>query len=85
MDKTLLDYKKLLLEALTEAQKQRRIREDWIQFERKVMWAETNRFRNLLGRGPVLETEIIRVESLALGHTDYSERWALYCAELVLS
>jgi len=48
-----------------------------------MMFDMVTRERAKLGKGPVPFAEIARVEQLCLGHTDYSEKYALYCAELV--
>lgn len=45
---------------------------------------EVNEHRALLGKPPVDAAAIERVERWALGHSDYSSKFALYCAELAL-
>lgn len=57
---------------------------EWIAAERKVMLDETNEWRALLGKPPVDIAAIERVERWATGHSDYSSKFALYCAEIAL-
>ncbi len=72
--------------ALSEAQAVRHKRPDlgWIAYERGVMFAAVQEERAKLGKAPVPLTEIERVERLACGHSDYTRKFALGCAELVL-
>ena len=56
----------------------------WVAYERKMMHEAVNRERTERSKKPIDVVEIKRVELLALGHTDYGEKFALYCAELVL-
>lgn len=74
-----------LLQSLSKAQEQRRQREDWIEYERNSMFDAVTRERTLLGKGPISMELVERAESMACGHVDYSSKFALYCAELVLS
>lgn len=86
-----------LLHVLAEAQKERPQRDslteradgtpelEWVAYERNVMKAEVNRIRAEAGREPVSLAQIERVEGQAVGHFDYSSKFALYCAELALS
>ena len=67
---------------ITEAKK-RHEREDWITMERTAMWEAVNRHRTQVGKEPVTVEEVERVEQLAVGHTDYGTKYALYCTELV--
>jgi hypothetical protein len=74
-----------LIERLTAAQKSGRgKRSDWVEHERQAMLDGVNEERVRMGKPPVEVSEIERVEILALG-SDYSEKLALYCAELVYS
>ncbi|MFI0900505.1 hypothetical protein [Streptomyces sp. NPDC020983] len=75
--------------ALTAAQKERPKRQamigdepEWVRYERDAMWAEVNAARAEAGLGPALLTDILRVEQQAVGHSDYTTKYALYCAEL---
>lgn len=56
----------------------------WVAFERDTMFDAVTRERAKLGKGPLPMKEIERVERMAVGHSDYSRKFALYCAELVL-
>lgn len=80
-----------LLNVLTEAQKQRKQRYDivggevgFVHFERHQMFNAVLKERQKLGLSPIKLSEIKRVETMACGHIDYSSKFALYCAELVL-
>lgn len=54
----------------------------WAAFERDVMFREVNRLRTEEGFEPVSIEEVMRVESWACGHLDYTAKFALYCAEM---
>lgn len=56
----------------------------WAVYEREQMLRTVNQERAKLRKQPLLIKEIEQVEQLAIGHTDYGEKFALYCAELVL-
>lgn len=83
---SLIRIRDALLGALTVQQARRKQYDgdDWIAAERKVMLDETNEWRALLGKPPVSVEQIHRVEQWATGHSDYSSKFALYCAELAL-
>lgn len=75
-----------LLEALS-AQQDMRKRYDgtkWIAAERDVMLDAVNAWRGQLGLRPVDLAAIERVERMAVGHSDYSSKFALYCAEIAM-
>lgn len=84
------------LGVLTEAQKERPQRDSlvegvdgcpelaWAAYERGVMHDEVNRVRAESGHEPVPLTLVERAEGQAAGHSDYSYKFALYCAELAL-
>lgn len=57
---------------------------EWVEKERNAMFNEINRQRSARGLSPISLKELMRVESMACGHIDYSTKFALYCAELVL-
>jgi len=57
---------------------------NWIEYEREMMHEAVTKERAKLGKGPIPITRVERVESMAAGHVDYSDKWPLYCAELVL-
>jgi hypothetical protein len=58
---------------------------EWTAFERSVMLDEVNRTREARGLGPVDPAEVRKADSLAAGHIDWAEKFALYCAEIALS
>lgn len=58
--------------------------EKWIIDMQLAMLAETNRLRDLQGLTPVGLKDIEDVEQMALGHSDYASKFALYCAELAM-
>lgn len=57
---------------------------EWIENERNVMFDGVNYQRSLRGKDPITLKELMRVETMASGHIDYSKKFSLYCAELVL-
>lgn len=80
------------LRVLSEAQelrpqKSKRIGDEleWVIYEREVMLKAVNAVRlqkNLLIEATMADVK--RAESCAAGHVDYSQKFALYCAELAL-
>lgn len=72
-----------LTHVLRVAAQQRSQRSDWIEFERNAMWKAVNDQREKLGRSPIPIQDVERVEGMAVGHTDYALKFALYCADLV--
>ena len=58
--------------------------ERWILHERKTMHDEVNLERSKVGKAPVPIEAVVRVERMAVGHSDFSSKFALYCAELVV-
>lgn len=85
-DYLLREVKASLLDVLSKQQARRDSYSDlmWIQDESNRMLRETNDWRGLLGKRPVAIEAIAKVETWACGHTDYSSKFALYCAEIVL-
>lgn len=79
----ILTTRDILLNKLGEAQRQRGKRLDWIEHERATMLDVVNCERTCMRKLPILLEDIERVEKRALGHSDYSYKFALYCAELV--
>lgn len=82
-----------LLAALTAAQEQRDQRPDlvdgpdgpeceWATFERATMHQGVNDIRAERGLSAIPLDAVTRVERLAVGHSDYSRKFAFYCAEL---
>lgn len=55
----------------------------WSYNEIETMRQEINRLRKLEGKSEVTWNDVARVEHMALGHSDYSSKFSLYCAELV--
>ena len=80
--------KEALAAAQYERDKRRNIGSDgqpeWIAHEFHVMHDETNRLRARLGRGPVDAEPIRHAEQMACGHIDYTTKFALYCADVVM-
>lgn len=54
----------------------------WAAFERARMHDTVNAIRAERGLPAVPVEDIVRVERHAVGHSDYSLKFALYCAEL---
>lgn len=83
---TRLELRDLLVQSFARKQKQRKgvAPEVWIEAELKWAAFEVNSRRTAVGKPPLILDEIRRVESSARGHTDYTEKFALYCVELVL-
>jgi hypothetical protein len=80
-----------LREVLRNAQKERPNRPayvnrefEWVGYEREVMFNAVNAERAKLGRTTICPSLVCIAENAAVGHTDYVEKFALYCAELVL-
>ena len=55
---------------------------EWVRYERDTMWQAVNAARADHGLPPALLTDILRAENSAVGHSDYTAKYALYCAEL---
>lgn len=79
------------LQVLSEAQelrpqKMRHIGDEleWVIYEREVMLRAVNAVRLQRDCSAVIVEEVRRVERCASGHVDYSQKFALYCAELAL-
>lgn len=58
---------------------------EWIVFERKIMFDNVNHERSLRGLQPITLQDFIKKENLAVGHSDYCNKLALYCVNFVLS
>lgn len=94
----MLPIKQKMLAALSEAQKLRQTRSsfvsietpwgykdtvpEWNLFEMTAMRDIVNREREKNKLPLITLLDIRRVESMACGHSDYSSKFALYCAEL---
>jgi len=57
---------------------------EWMLHEHKVMLQTVNAIRLQRERPLVEIEEVRRVEGLATGHIDYSQKFALYCVHLAL-
>lgn len=55
---------------------------EWAAYERTCMREAVNAIRSDRGLPPIPIDDIVRVERLAVGHSDYSLKFAFYCAEL---
>lgn len=82
-------------QALIAAQADRHLRPDlvtvngepeceWAVHERDVMHQQVNDARAALGLPPVSLDAVLGVERMAVGHSDYTSKYALYCADLAL-
>jgi hypothetical protein len=57
---------------------------EWITKEREFMLQQVNIERAGLHKPAKTMADIRRVETMAMGHSDYTRKFAIYCAELVL-
>ena len=55
---------------------------EWAAYERARMHETDNAIRADRNLPPVPIEDVVRVERLAVGHSDYSSKFAYYCAEL---
>jgi len=55
---------------------------EWAAYERARMHETVNAIRAERGLPAVSVEDVVRVERLAVGHSDYSSKFAFYCAEL---
>lgn len=55
---------------------------EWTAYERARMHDTVNEIRAERGLAALPVEDIVRVERLAVGHSDYSHKFAFYCAEL---
>jgi hypothetical protein len=56
---------------------------EWILYERQVMFKAVNWERACQNLKPITVEQLRRAENCAVGHCDYTRKFALYCAELV--
>jgi hypothetical protein len=82
----MLELRDRLLDVLGKQQEKRKRYDglEWIEAERDVMLDAVNRERIAAHLEPVTMADIQRVETWACGHSDYSSKFALYCAEIAL-
>ncbi|MFJ4902902.1 hypothetical protein [Streptomyces sp. NPDC088727] len=55
----------------------------WVAYERTKMLMAVNASRSERGLKEVTEKAVIKVERLAVGHSDYTLKYAIGCADLV--
>lgn len=86
------ELSKEFLEILSEAQDSRPTKViwignilEWVLYERSVMLDAVNSFRLKNGFEQVTLDDIEKVERQAVGHSDYSRKFSLYCAELAMN
>ena len=80
------------LALLQRAQKERPSRQkwsgdvpEWVNFEGATMLRAVNAERTAAGKQTVDMAQLRHAEQGALGHCDYTTKFALYCAELAKS
>jgi len=56
----------------------------WAAYERSRMHEKVNEIRTDRGLPAITVEDILRVERQAVGHSDYSLKFAFYCAELTV-
>src|SRR5205085_8800919 len=56
----------------------------WATYEREVMCHEVNKLRARRGLAPVSIDDVRAKEDLACGHVDYTVKYAIGCADLVV-
>jgi hypothetical protein len=56
----------------------------WIPFEQNGMLEEVNEIREERGLVRATLEPILEAERICVGHVDYAEKWALYCAEIAM-
>ena len=55
---------------------------EWAAYERALMHEKVNEIRSARGLPAVPVEDILHVERQAVGHSDYSRKFAFYCAEI---
>ncbi|PRX91943.1 hypothetical protein [Allonocardiopsis opalescens] len=56
----------------------------WVWFEAETMLRLLNNERTERGLPLASVRDVMRLESMAAGHVDYTKKYALYCAELAM-
>lgn len=92
------DLAKTLEATLIEAARERKARPEvitdpdtgqpeleWVLHERAVMLAAVNTIRDREGWPHLTAADLLRPETSATGHIDYTTKYALYAAELALT
>lgn len=59
--------------------------EEWSKAEAQAVWTGARDFAQQHGLHVPLFADVVRVERLACGHSDYSSKWALYVTELMMA
>lgn len=72
-----------MLDRLEDAQRHRQTDPNWIENELAAMLVAVNQERHNLSKAPISLDALRRQERMAQGHSDYSRKFALYCANLV--
>lgn len=89
MASELIQLRDHLLDVLSEAQEKYRKMYihtlEWVDKEREAMLSEVNRQLVNRQKSEISMDQLIRAEHLAVGHTDYSSKFSLYCAEIILA
>ena len=82
-------FEEVLIEASAERQSRPDMVEDegtrepgWVVHERAVMRQEVDSVRAARAMPPISDAAMQRAEALALGHSDYTRKFALGCADL---
>lgn len=57
----------------------------WVIFERERMLEAVNALRSQANTAPVDLDAVVRAESSACGHSDYTSKFAIRCADLVVA
>lgn len=57
---------------------------EWVQVERLAMLDRVNLLRSRRGYGPVSLDDVTAKENQACGHSDYTTKYAIGCADLVV-
>lgn len=77
------EYRELLQEFVPSNNPREKYPEiGWVVHERQVMFDAVNDERKQRGFDPISITDLVRVETQATGHVDYTRKFALYCSEL---
>lgn len=57
---------------------------EWLKLELETLLKEINSQREAAELAPITMRDLRRVETMACGHSDYSHKLSIYCAELCL-
>ena len=93
---TLIEARDEIMKRLTVQQKRRsKFTEDvtkdgethigWVFAERDCVLTAVNKLRAALGKEPVSAKDIRRIDNMAAGHSDYTSKFCLYAAEMVMA